>query len=52
MYKYREKKVKNVNNLIVEIRKVKTIEKEIALTNSKKAIAFTKKRHIINNIVS
>ena len=33
-----------VNNLIAEIRKVKMIEKEIALDNSKKTFAFRKKR--------
>ena len=43
MYKSREKKFINLNNLIAEIRKVKRIEKEIALNNSKKRIAFTKK---------
>ena len=32
-----------INNLIPEIRKGKRIEKEIALTNSKKTIAFTGK---------
>ena len=52
VYKYREKKLLNINNLIAEIRKIKRIEKEIALPNSKKAIAFTRKWHIINIIVS
>ena len=51
VYKTREKELININNLIAEIRKVKGIVKEIALTNSKKAIAFTKKWHIIHNIV-
>ena len=51
VYKSREYKLTNINNLIAEIRKVKRIEKEIALTNLKKTIAFTKKWHIINNIV-
>ena len=41
-----KKKLININNLIAEIRKVKRIEKEIALTNS-----FTWKWHITNNIV-
>ena len=36
---------------MAEIRKIKRIEKEITLTNSKKTIAFTRKWHIINNIV-
>ena len=36
---------------MAETRKIKRIEKEIALTNSKKPIAFSKKWHIINNIV-
>ena len=51
VYKSREKKLININNLIAEIWKVKIIEKQIALTNSKKIIAFTKKWHITNNIV-
>ena len=51
VYKSREKKLININNLMAEIRKIKRIEKEIALTNSKKTIAFTRKWHIINNIV-
>ena len=38
-----EKKFINLSNLIVQIRKVKRIEKNIALTNSVKTIAFTKK---------
>ena len=46
-----KKKLININNLMAEIRNIKRIEKEIALTNSKKAIAFTRKWHIINNIV-
>ena len=33
VYKSREKKLMNINNLITEIRKVKGIEKEIALNN-------------------
>ena len=41
--KSREKKFININNLIAEIRKVKRIEKEIALIDSKKTIAFRKK---------
>ena len=36
--------------LIAEIRKVKRIGKEIILTNSMKAFAFTKKWLVINNI--
>ena len=51
VYKSREKKLIDINNLIAEIQKVKGIEKEIASTNWKKTIAFTKKWHIINNIV-
>ena len=51
MYNSREKKLLNINNLIAESRKKKKrIEKEIALPNSKKTIAFTKKWHTINNI--
>ena len=43
VYESREKKFINLNNLIVEIRQVKRIEKEMALTNSMTTIAFTKK---------
>lgn len=43
VYKFREKNFTNTNNLIVEIRKVKRAEKEIALTDSKKTFALTKK---------
>ena len=46
-----KKKLLNINNLIAEIQKIKRIEKEIALSNSKKALAFTRKWYIINNIV-
>ena len=46
-----KKKLININNLIAEIGKVERIEKEIALINSTKTIAFTKKWHIINNII-
>ena len=42
-YKSREKKFINLNNLIAEIRKIKRIEKEIALNNATKATAFRKK---------
>ena len=45
-----KRKFININNFIVEIRKVKRIEKEIALTLSKKTIVFTKKNYTINNI--
>ena len=51
VYKFREKKVLNIRNLIAEIQKIKIIEKETALPNSKKTIAFTRKWHIIGNIV-
>ena len=51
VFKSREKKFINLSNFIVEIRKVKMIEKEIALTNSMKIIPFTKKQLIINNII-
>ena len=43
VYKSREKKFININNLIAEIQKVKRIEKEIALNNSMKTTAFRKK---------
>ena len=42
IYKSREKKFININNLIAEIWKVKRIEKEIVLDNTKKIIAFRK----------
>ena len=32
-----------MNNFVDEIQKVRSVEKEIALTNSKNPIAFTKK---------
>ena len=38
MCKFREKKSINVNNLIVETRKVNRIEKEIVLTNSEEKL--------------
>ena len=42
----------NLNNLRAEIRKAKWMEKEIALTNtSMKTTAFTRKWHLINNII-
>ena len=50
MYKI-QKKLLNINNLVAEIQKIKRIEKEIALSNSMKKIAFTRKWHIIDNIV-
>ena len=43
VYKSREKKLTNVNNLMAKILKVKKIEKEIALNNSMKTIDFRKK---------
>ena len=42
----------NINNLIAEIEKVKRIEKEIALNNAKKTIAFREKWHLTDNIMS
>ena len=51
VYKSREKKLLNIKNLIAKIRKLKGTEKYIALSNSKKIIAFTRKWHIMNNIV-
>ena len=51
VFKSREKNFINLNNLIAEIQKVKRLEKEIALTNSMKTIAFTKIWLIINNII-
>ena len=42
VYKSREKRFININNLMAEIWKVKIIEKDIALNNSKKIIAVTK----------
>ena len=50
VYKSREMKFINVNNLTDKIQKVKKIEKEIALNNSKKTIAFTKKWHLADDI--
>ena len=51
VYKCRENKFININNLIAEIRKVKRIEKEIALNNSMKAPAYRKKWHLTDNII-
>ena len=51
VYKSREKKFINTNNLIAEIRKVKRIEKEIVLNNSMET-AFRKKWHLTDNIIS
>ena len=52
VYKSREKKFININNLIAEIRKVKRIEKEIALNNTKKTISFRRKWHQTDKIIS
>ena len=51
VFKSREKKFINLNNLIDKIRKVKATEKEIALTDSMKTISFTRKWLITNNII-
>ena len=51
LYKSREKNFINLNNLIAAIWKVKRLEKEAVLTTSMKAITFTKKWYIINNIL-
>ena len=42
----------NLINLIAEIQKVKRIEKEFALNNTKKTFAFINKWHLTDNIVS
>ena len=52
IYKSREKKFVNINNLIAEIRKNKRIEKQIVLNNSMKIIAFRKKWHLTDNLIS
>ena len=52
VYKSREKKFMNLINLIAEIQKVKRIEKEIALNNTKKTFAFINKWNLTDNIVS
>ena len=52
VYKSREKKFVNINNLIAQIRKVKRIQKEIALNNSLKRIAFRKTWYLTDNIIS
>ena len=52
VYKSREKKFININNLIAEIRKVKRVEKETALNNSMKTTAFRKKWHLTDNTIS
>ena len=52
VYKSREKKFINLNNLMAEIRKIKRTEKEIALNNATKTTAFRKKWHLTDNIIS
>ena len=42
VYKSREKRFININNLMAEIWKIKIIEKDITLNNSKKTVAVTK----------
>ena len=42
VYKSREKKFININNLIAEMRKLKRTEEEIALNNSKKQLLLQK----------
>ena len=51
VYRSREKQFIHINNLIAEIKSVKAIEKEIATSNSKKAIAFKNKWHITNGMI-
>ena len=51
VYKSREKKLWNLNNLTAEIQEIRRIENEIALPNSNKTIDFTRKWHMIDNIV-
>ena len=49
--KAREKKIIiNIDNLMAQIQKVKD-RKRNYLTNTKTTVAFTKKWHIINNII-
>ena len=43
VYRSREKQFININNLIAEIKSIKKIEKEIALSNLKKTVAFKNK---------
>ena len=52
VYRSREKQFIHINNLIVEIKSAKAIEKLIATSNSKNTIAFKTKWHITNDIIS
>ena len=52
VYKSSEKRFINSNNFIAKTPKVKRIEEEIPLNNSKKTIASTKKRHLTDNVIS
>ena len=52
VYKSRGKKFININNLIARIRKVKRVEKEIALNDSMKTTAFRKKFNNLNGLCS
>ena len=52
VYNSRGKKFININNLIARIRKVKRVEKEIALNDSRKATAFRKKFNNLNGLCS
>ena len=52
VYRSREKQFLHINNLIVEIKSAKAIEKLIATSNSKNTIAFKTKWHIANDIIS
>ena len=52
VYKSRENKFININNFIAEMQNVRRIEKEIALNNSKKTIAFRKKWLLAGNVIS
>ena len=51
VYRSREKQFIHINNLIVEIKSVKVIEK-VTTSNSKKTTAFKNKWHITNDIIS
>ena len=52
VYRSREKQFIHINNLIAEIKSVKTTEKEIATSNLKKKIVSKNKWHITSDITS
>ena len=44
IYKSQEKGSVDINNLIIQIRKIKTLEKNIATNDTKKLVIYNKKQ--------